>query len=50
MTVYIKKNATVIIRAKNYKHAITLFANKVGYDLEYAIMNDGYTIEVEESN
>lgn len=49
MTVYIKKNATVIVRAKNYQHAINLFANKVGYDLEYAILNDGYTIEIEEN-
>ncbi len=48
MTVYIKKNATVIVRAKNYQHAINLFASKVGYDLEYAILNDGYTIEVGE--
>ncbi len=48
MTVYIKKNATVIIRAKNYQHAINLFASKVGYDLEYAILSDGYTIEVGE--
>ncbi len=48
MTVYIKKNSTVVLRARNYQHAINLFASKVGYDLEYAILNDGYTIEVGE--
>lgn len=48
MTVYIKKNSTVVLRARNYQHAINLFASQVGYDLEYAILNDGYTIEVGE--
>lgn len=43
--VIVKKNNIVIIRAKNYRQAIALFANKAGYDLEYAIVNDGYKIE-----
>jgi len=43
--VIVKKNNIVIVRAKNYRQAISMFANRAGYDLEYAIVNDGFIIE-----
>jgi len=44
--VIIKRGNTVIVRAKNFRHAISIFDSKVGYDLQYALENDGYEIEV----
>lgn len=43
--VIVKQGNTVILRAKNYAHAINLFASKRGYDLLFALQNDGFTIE-----
>lgn len=43
--IIIKKNATVVIRAKNIRHAILIFDQKFGYDLQYAIQNENYVLE-----
>ena len=45
--VIIKHNATIIIRAKNIRHAIRLFDSKYGHDLQWALQHEGYTIEME---
>ena len=46
--IVIKKNATVVIRAKNIGHAILIFDKKFGYDLQFALENENYVME--ESN
>lgn len=44
--VIIKRGNNIILRAKDFRHAINAFDKKVGYDLQYALENDGYEIEV----
>lgn len=43
--IVVKKNATIVIRAKNIRHAILIFDEKFGYDLQYALLNDNFEIE-----
>lgn len=43
--VIIKQGNTVVIRAKNIQHAINIFENKYKHDLQWAIENEGYTLE-----
>lgn len=43
--VIVKQGNKIILQARNYAHAINLFATKRGYDLLFALQNDGYTIE-----
>lgn len=45
--ILIKKNHTIVIRAKNIRHAILIFDKRFGYDLQFALQNENYTIEEE---
>jgi hypothetical protein len=47
LMVIVRQGNKVILRAKNYNHAINLFASLLNYDLQYAIENDGFTITKE---
>jgi hypothetical protein len=47
--IVIKNGATVVIRAKNIRHAILIFDKKFGYDLQFALQNENYTM-IEEGN
>lgn len=48
--VIVRQGTKVILKAKDFSHAINLFASKQGYDLLFALQNDGYTIERVEGN
>lgn len=43
--IVIKSGSVVVIRAKNIRHAILIFDQKFGYDLQYALENENYIIE-----
>lgn len=42
--IVIKQGNTIIIRAKNIRHAILIFDKTFGYDLQFALENENYTI------
>lgn len=46
--IIIRQGSTVVIRAKNIRHAILIFDKKFGHDLQWALQNENYTI-VEEA-
>lgn len=46
--IIIKQGATIVIRAKNIRHAILIFDQKFGHDLQWALQNENYVME--ESN
>jgi len=48
--ILIKNGSTIVIRAKNIRHAILIFDKKFGYDLQFALQNENYTIIEEEVN
>ena len=43
--VIVRRGNTILVRAKNAGHAINIFAQKYGYDLEYAVKEEGIEIE-----
>jgi hypothetical protein len=48
--VVVKKGSLIVIRAKNVGHAIKIFESKFGHDLQWAIENEGYTLELAGGN
>jgi hypothetical protein len=47
--VIVKQGATIVVRAKNIRHAILIFDKKFGHDLQWALLNEDYSLE-QESN
>jgi hypothetical protein len=45
--IVVRKGGTVIIRAKNIKHAILIFDKKFNYELEWALQHEDYTLTKE---
>lgn len=48
--VIIKQRNIVVIKANNIQHAIRIFDNKFGHDLQWALQNEDYTLEIKETN
>lgn len=44
--VIIKQGNTVVITARSVQHAINIFDSKFGHDLQWALQNEDYTMEV----
>lgn len=43
--VIVKRGNQIVIRAKNIGHAILIFDKKFNHDLQWALLNENYSIE-----
>lgn len=47
--VIVKRGNVVVITAKNVGHAIRIFEQKFKHDLQWALQNEDYTLEIKET-